>query len=286
METLNKIETLEWKRHDTEWVSKREQEWLQVEFWLGTIKPLKKCMKPIRDYFMTGKMPNWKAFRDWDNPSRHLDLFVFLWLHPSRDRERLSRLCELYTSSTQITPSDIDVGVANLLDSQIIRATAPYKTMQRFNFPYLSGKGELLFDVILMDDKVCDRLNYLKSRPGFVASHIFGSYQWFPSVKKWLKLEKLLPIQMEMLLQYDQPLQWWFKGMEEDKDFFTLRGIEYSQDVFPLIAESLRLIYNFDFEAEGPSPRSDFVRKVLPLLDQCSIAPEVKAIWEDVKAGS
>src|SRR5688572_11362615 len=99
--SLEKIDTSYWKTKDAEWVAQREAQWPAIERMVGAERR-KSEINVIKDYFMRGKMPNWKKYKEWNGDCRHVDLKVFLWLHPSDDHEVLKSLYKTYMESALI----------------------------------------------------------------------------------------------------------------------------------------------------------------------------------------
>lgn len=284
---LDKIDTSYWLLDNKEWVANREAEWPKIEFMLKNYKPLKKNMNPIKDYFLKGKMPNWNAYKDWDDSSRHLDLFVFLWLHPSSGYDVLTNLCSEYLASDLIVYEDVKSGFNAFLDSQIIMACShyqPYETIDDVSWPFLSGKGELLFSVMMGEDY--DAEFELPGNSSCKKEITFSlpkdTLSTICNMGHWLDIERMLPINNDMLLQYDQPLEWWYESVK-DVDYFNLKK-RYRRQI-PSFERALYQIFHFDTEKEGDTCRTRFVYKIRKILDEREFIPEFKQMWEDVKAG-
>jgi len=294
--TLQKIDTSYWKKSDPKWVKAREAYWPKVEFMLLAYKTKKKGLNPIKDYYLRGKMPNWKSFKDWGDIDRHLDIFLFLWLHPSWDEAVLTELRNLYINSDLIVYRDVAKGISNFLDSQAVIASNPhYRSMKRVGFPYIEGHGELLFKVLFGDptateiDLECQahykiRKPYSspgrpKYKPYFLP--VLG-YSMLCLMGRWLCTKKMLPIHEDFLFQYDQPLEWWYKGLATQKDFFK---DDYNQRSIWSYQEALYCIHHFNTDEEGDTCRTQFVEKIRKILDEREVAPEIEEIWAGVKSG-
>lgn len=284
-DTLKKIDTSYWKLDDPVWVAEREQCWPTIEFMLQIYKPKKKNLSPIKDYYLRGKMPNWKGLKDWENDERHLDLFMFLWLHPSWDEVVLGELRDLYITSDLIIAQDVRKGFGGFLHSQINIAAAPYRHMKQVRFPYIQGKGELLFKVMMGDPGVaeyevqghptlCKKEVYQLPRERLVSIGTMGA---------WLCIERMLPIHHDFLFQYDQPLEWWYDSVK-DSDFFS-SGNEFNMQLVPSLEKALWRIHHFDTEKEGDTCRTHFAYKIRKILDEREFVSEFKQMWLDVKAG-
>jgi len=283
--SLKKIDTSYWKTDDPEWVAKREAYWPAIEHMLNHYKSKKKkALNPIRDYYLRGKMPNWKGLKDWDDSFRHLDIFCFLWLHPSWDENLLTELRDAYISSDLIIYEDVSHGFGTFLDSQIIGPTSHVWTMDKLNYPYLEGHGELLFRVLMGDRSITEY--EIQGYPTYGEKKIFKIPQTslihIASMGAWLRMERLLPFNNEFLLQYDEPLEWWYESVK-DVDYFNLN--EFNKKQKPHFPRSLYRIHHFDTEKEGDTCRTRFAHKIRKILDERDFTPELKQMWLDVKAG-
>lgn len=281
---LNKINTSYWSLDDAEWVAQREAKWPAIELMVKGFKSKKKSLNPIKDYYLRGKMPNWKGLMYWDDTSRHLDLFMMLWLHPSWDKAVLSELRDAYMASDLVTLDDIKVGFGKFLYSQIQVAASPYRHMQQVRFPYVEGKGELLFDVMMGDRGITE---YELASPT-----LLGKKQVYTMPREhldaittmgaWLTIENLLPVNEGFLFQYDGPLEWWYECCETNDDYFEN---DTHKKYKPYFEKALWRIHNFDTEKECDTCRTRFVHKIRKILDEREFIPEFKQMWLDVKAG-
>ncbi|WP_444914062.1 hypothetical protein [Microbulbifer sp. TRSA007] len=282
---LIKIDTSYWRRDNPEWVASREKYWPVIEFMIQAYKPKKKNRNPIKDFYFRGKMPNWKAYKYWDDASRHLDLFMMLWLHPSWDNKVLTELRNSYMASDQVTLSDIRVGFGNFLDSQINIPACPYRHMREVRFPYIEGKGELLFDVMMGDRNITEY--ELASETLLGRKQIYTMpkerLQTVATMGAWLAIEDLLPVGEGFLFQYDEPLNWWYESVKES-DFFVSPS-DYDLRGLPSIEKGFWRIHNFDTVKEGDTCRSRFAHKIRKILDEREFVEEIKTIWSRVKAG-
>jgi hypothetical protein len=283
--SLKKIDTSYWKTDDPEWVSKREAYWPAIERMLFSVKSKKKkALNPIRDYYLRGKMPNWKTLKEWEDSSRHLDIFLFLWLHPSWDEQVLTELRDAYISSDLVIYEDVSYGFGIFLDSQIQAPTWHYWSMSKIHNPYLDGHGELLFRVLMGDREITEY--EIQGHPTYGEKKVFeiphGSLSTIDTMGVWLCLQRLLPVNEQFLLQYDEPLEWWYESVK-DVDYFNLNDFNRKQK--PHFPRSLYRIYHFDIEKEGDTCRTRFVNKIRNMLDEREFFPEFKQMWLDVKAG-
>jgi hypothetical protein len=283
--SLKKIDTSYWKIGDPEWVAKREAYWPAIERMLFSVKSKKKkALNPIKDYYLRGKMPNWKALKDWEDSSRHLDIFLFLWLHPSWDEQVLTELRDAYISSDQVIYEDVFKGFAIFLDSQIQAPTWHYWSMSKIHYPYLDGHGELLFRVLMGDRTITEY--EIQGHPTFCEKKIFElpceELSAIATMGSWLCLKSMLPVNEGFLLQYDEPLEWWYECVK-DIDYFNVDP--FNQKTKPSLIKALYRIHHFDTDNEGDTCRTRFVKKIRRLLDERDFIPEFKQMWLDVKAG-
>jgi hypothetical protein len=126
----------------------------------------------------------------------------------------------------------------------------------------------------------------IQGHPTYCEKKIFkmpiGSLIDIASMSEWLILKKLLPINEDFLLQYDEPLEWWYESVK-DVDYFNLNDLNRKQK--PHFPKLLYRIYHFDIEKEGDTCRTRFVKKIRNMLDDREFFPEFKQMWLDVKAG-
>lgn len=283
--SLDGIDTSYWKTGDKPCAADRKASWPKIAYMLSSYKE-KKALTIIKQYYLAGKMPNWKKLKGWGDSSGHLDIFVFLWLHPSWDKDVLKSLHKTYLTSDLIIGRDVLEGYRNLLNSQITAAACPYTSVKEINFPYIEGHGELLFDIFYGD------LQQVESGIAANAALSSGQPLILPTggglfnaitIVHWLKLEAMLPFHNEFLLQYDAVLELWYKGCSSDPDFFKKPRINKLRA--PVLEEALYHIYHFDTEKEGDTCRTRFVYKIREMFDEREFIPAFKKMWENVKSG-
>lgn len=286
---IKKIDTSYWKLDDPEWVTQREADWPEIEFMIADFKTKKKAINPIKDYFLRGKMPNWKGFKDWDDIDRHLDLFMFLWLHPSWDKAVLTELRDAYIASDLIVYEDVRTGAYNFLFSQITMTSIWYPyPKEKISNPDLKGKGPLLLDVIMGDPNISQY--EIEDRAGCIRrkKQIFefpsGEYSDLSSAASWLKIKNILPINQEMLLQYDNALEWWYRGVANDDEYFEKKQNKNEVTIGEYYI-ALYWIHYFDTEISTNPCQINFTHKIRKILDERDFVPFFKQMWLDVKAG-
>jgi hypothetical protein len=197
--SLEKIDTSYWKIKDAEWVAQREAQWPAIERMVGSERR-KSEINVIKDYFMRGKMPNWKKYKEWNGYCRHVDLKIFLWLHPSDDHEVLKGLYKTYMESDLIHERDVTLGYGSFVDNEFLRASSSRKTIDEYPFPFMGAKNIILFRVLFEDvDNATDRIRSLvggqvkfdkKAREIFE----FLGYQHFIRMWLWLLQDPNLPL--------------------------------------------------------------------------------------------
>lgn len=282
------IDTSYWKIKDPQWMAQRKAEWPRIEAMLKGPKS-GKGKTAIKQYFITGKMPDWDKFRDWNSTERHLDLFMFIWLHPSWDEVVLKPLRDGYITSKVITLDDIQVGLGGFLGWGIVSASQDYSKASEEELSqclHTDGHNEVLFNV-LMGDLDCTRYelefknNYLGSE-AVVLNLPQGSLSQVCTMAAWLCVTTMHPINTDMLFQYDKPLEWWYRSCEKDEGFFNRNLNKKSQ---PYYEKALWRIHHFDTEKEGDTCRTRFVHKIRRILDERPFIKEFETMWQRVKSG-
>ncbi len=286
---LEKIDTSYWKIKDAEWVAQREAQWPAIERMVG-LERKKSEINVIKDYFMRGKMPNWKKYKEWNGDCRHVDLKVFLWLHPSDDHEVLKSLYKTYMESDLIHERDVILGYGSFVDHEFLSATALWDSLEEYPFPFLGAKNIILFRVMFED------VEYAKNRiRGLVggqanydkeAREIFEclGYHHFLHMTGFLLQDIKSPLCFNNLYQYDDVLEWCLTTLTVNKEKEFLEGLhtpEYRQS----FQASLYRLHIFDAEKEGDTCRTRFIHKIRKILDERTFVPEFKQMWEDTKAG-
>jgi hypothetical protein len=281
------IDTTYWKTNDPTWMAERKAAWPRIE---GMLKGVKdgKGKTAIKHYFLKGKMPDWDKFADWDNTDRHVDIFMFLWLHPSWDEALLSRLREEYISSELIVYDDLRAGFGKFLSWGTVRACQDYSRNSEEEKRYIlhtDGHNELLFRVLMGD---LNRTDYEIARPvTFGPKQIYHIPQCdFINIRamgRWLCIKEMHAINNDMLFQYDLPLEWWYRGCTKNEDYFTTSTLKQRQK--PSAEKALWRIHNFDTVKEGDTPRTRFVHKMRTILDERPFIKDVEDMWRRVKAG-
>ena len=282
------IDTSYWQTKDKDWVLERKAQWEVIAPML--VQPKSgKGITAIKQYFLKGKMPDWDRFRDWNNDERHVDLFMFLWLHPSWDEEVLTELRNAYVSSDVIVYDDVRRGFGIFLSMGTVDASVDYseRVEEVPSWLHTDGHNELLFKVLMgnLESKEL-KLEFLDRGLGR-EKKIFRlpecKFSELSLASRWLLIDKMFPINNDMLLQYDLPLEWWYQSVK-GLDYFRLnkKNARSKSQYF----KALYRIHHFDTEKEGDTCRTRFVHKIRKILDERDFIPEFKQMWEDVKAGN
>ncbi len=285
--SLDEIDTSYWKLDNKEWMTKRKAKWPQIEAMLGCHKAKSKAISIIKAYYLSGKMPNWSALKAWDGYGRHVDIFVFLWLHPSWDERLLKELRDLYIYSDLIVRDDLARGFWFLYSTQNL-GIATVSSEGKVDFPNLEGRGELLFRVMMgepiqMTYEIIGASDLPKGRsyqkeyqlPGLDLGSMFMA-------GVWLSHSKMLPIHHDFLYQYDQPLEWWYQCCRHNDEYFTKPK---KMKEIPSLEKMLYRFHHFNTQKEGDTCRTRFVHKIRKILDEREFISEFKQMWEDVKSG-
>jgi hypothetical protein len=273
------IDTSYWLTEDPEWVAARKEHWLKIEpMLLGQGQKSKKAITIIKRYFLQGAMPGFEKLKSWKSYERHLDIFCFIWLHPSWDEALLTQLRDAYVSSSLIVENDIIFGLGTFLDSGKIMASQNYTLAEMKDLMHTDGHNELLYEVLMGDlaiahipefhEQICDK-------PKERITSIF-------TMTKWLCDEAANSMMEDCLYQYQQVLEWWYLHCPVEEEFFE--KFKYKKKI-PVCKKALYRIHHFDIEKEGDTCRTHFVTKMRKMLNERDFIPAFKQMWLDVKAG-
>lgn len=287
---LNKIDTSHWLESDLVWLEARQAAWPHIEERLfKALFKSKRAVTILKQYYLNGKMPAWLKLKDWGSHERHLDIFCFLWLHPSWDRSVLSKLRDAYLSSDLTIEEDIRIGFGEFLRNGIAHACEPARENSIPHFIDLGGNNELLFEVLFDDLSITQH-----EIQGYTTGDLVVQYglpkRYFEmpraelsriaTMASWLCLEVLSEHNKDMLFQYDLPLEWWYQGCETDEGYFQKPRYKGTR---PGLEKALYRIHKFDTNREGDTCRTRFVHKIRKLLNEREFMSEFKQMWEDVK---
>lgn len=287
--SLEKIDTSYWKTIDKEWVEQRQAQWPYIERVIGPARR-KSEVNVIKDYFLRGKMPIWKKYKEWNGDCRHVDLKVFLWLHPSDDIEVLKSLYKTYMESDLIHELDVLKGYGSFVDNEFLRAAASKKTIEEYPFPFMGTKNIILFRVMFEDVEYAkDRIrslvggqaNYDKKARKLLE---FLGYHHFLRMWLWLLQDIKSPLCLNSLYQYDDVLEWCLTTFTPSKGKEFSDGL-HTREYLQEFQKALYCLHHFDTEKEGDTCRTSAIHKIRKILNERTFVPEFKQLWEDVKAG-
>lgn len=279
------VDTQYWQLSDPVWVKQRQSEWLSIEpMLLGTMNKSKKAITIIKRYFLKGIMPDFEKLKKWDSDYRHLDLFSFLWLHPSWDEQILTELRHAYVHYRLVTQEDVEIGLSEFMSSAQSRAGADYEPNEDVSFiARTDGHNELLFKILMGDLSIPYVPEYReKTRWRWQVARREEGIQDLLFKTKWLCNKHRHELAEDYLFQYDLPMQLWYEGSSKQQDFFTRK--KFSKKV-PYLDKALYRIHHFDDKKEGGTARSRFVKLARKYLDEGNFVAEFKQRWSDVKAG-
>lgn len=287
--SLESIDTSYWLTKDKAWMEERKAQWLAIEKVVG-LNRKKPEVNVIKQYFLRGKMPKWEKYNNWDDIFRHLDLMMFLWLHPSDAPDVLKPLYRAYMESDLIHAQDVVLGYGSFVDYEFLSATSPYPSLEDYPFPFLGKKSIILFRIMFDDiDYAKDIiLRLVGGKDSFdrSAKHLFEflGYLHFLYMRNWLLQDVKSPLMLNCLYQYDEVIRWCMTTLTENKTSEFLEDIKPSAGL-KSYQKALYCIHHFDTEKEGDTCRTRSVHKIRKILDEREFVSEFKQIWLDVKAG-
>jgi len=279
---LEEMDLSYWQTDNKEWIIERHAQWAKIEpMFVESIEKSKRARGILKRYFIKGELPDFKELRDWRPLEGHLDLFCFIWLHPSWDEQVLKPLRDLYLTIPWLDSDNIDVGFgllqyfARSLPCQVPDDDMPGVDMTAY--VAVAQHNEVLFNVLMAN---IDEGTYqlAKTTRKF---HLLD-YSILAPQSKWLALERLEPINTYMMFQYDLPLEWWYNSFKNNREL--LRQLKKPEVKIQMYRYFYRL-NDFDIEKEGDTCRSLFVNKIRKILDEREFFPEFKQMWLDIKAG-
>ncbi len=277
------IDTSYWQVSDKSWLEERKESWLSVEpMFQGSAYKSKKALTIIKRYYLKGIMPDFEKLKDWQSDERHLDLFCFLWLHPSWDKAVLTELRDAYVSYEFTQKEDVELGVNVFFAYAAIRAGGKYKKQDDdTDVLQTHGFNELLFNVIMgdVDNSTIPEAgradwSCAKRRPELDDIH---------EMSRWLGHDFVSQVAQDCLYQYANYLEYWYQCCETSEDYFSKN---YNDRMLPHIKNGLYRIHNFDVEKEGDTCRSRFVLKMRKMLDEREFISAIKDMWQQAKAGT
>ena len=289
---LDSIDTSAWKVKDKGWKSERAEKWLELEKVLSENRR-KSELNVIKQYYLRGKMPNWEKYKNWDNlgRGRHVDLFLFLWLHPSSDLDCLTGLCRDYINCGCIHHNDLN-GFDAFLYSEFNCAVDPDSGSKLYKFDLADGKNIVVFRAWINNFELfSDRLDYMvesarggRSAKGLAVLIRCKKYFSFINFKRWLLCDSEVKLTRSCLFRYHDVIEWVFTGLHSGAESGLLDSIKYNEGLVSY-QKALLCIFNYDASVEDGTGRARSVLQLRKLLDEYPYATEFKKIWEDVKSG-
>jgi hypothetical protein len=287
------IDTCFWKNKDSDWKENRKNRWVEIEKILIGLDKSKKGISIIKQYYNKGKMPSWKKLEEWDSHERHLDLFCFLWLHPSKDFDVLRGLRDQYVNSNEILKDDILLGLYSCKSigtsygtgagRGIDKAGGGYETVIMHSF----GNNELLFRLCFgnLEEthivRTLERKNYYTHMVEVKEERIEKPTMGLSSIRdfdRWLYLPELDDSTEDMLAQYKGILEWWKANFPKEKK----RRFEREM---PLIYVALYRIRKFDDQNFDCQRRLGFAKTLIRFLDEGGISPVITEMWDHINQG-
>lgn len=274
------IDTSHWKVNDDVWIEERKRTWDIIEkYYCGGREKTKKGMNIIKRYYMKGEMPDFESLRSWsDETTRHLDIYSFLWLHPSKDRALLTELRNQYVNSALVVEFDIRSGLSLLFDSGSMVPTYDPTSIDIESAFYSGGHNLLMFTIILGD--MSKEYYPENSEATWKIIKFNRGYQNIIEYGKWLCVKQPNFLSEDCLYQYDEYLQYWIKGCSLDSAHFQRI---FQEKTKPYFVKALHRINRFDADKEGDTARGRFVHKIRKLLDEHEFHPTLKELWAEVK---
>ncbi len=279
------IDTQYWQLGDPAWVKQRKSEWLSIEpMLLGTMNKSKKAITIIKRYFLKGIMPDFEKLKKWQNYERHLDLFSFLWLHPSWDEQVLTELRHAYVHYRLVLQEDVEIGMFTFIEHASTWSSQDYEPERDVSdIAHTGGYNELLFKVLMGDLSIPYIPEYReKTRWRWQIARREEGIQDLLFKTKWLCNKHRHELAEDYLFQYELPMQLWYESSSKQEDFFTRK--KFARKV-PYLDKALYRIHHFDEKKEGDTARSRFVKLARRYFDERDFPAEFKQRWLDVKAG-
>ncbi len=288
------IDTSYWKTKDKDWMAERKSQW---EVLAPKLKERKhksqRAITIIKRYYLQGKMPNFEALSDWNPEYSHLDLFCFIWMHPSRDESLLRALRDDYMHYSLITEQNVWHGIGGLLADGEITATVPFikdgkpikdgRIADRATTCIFTNENEFLFDILIGD---LSQSRYPeRGGAGWSIDKLRGTFRNVFAMSRILCLEALHPINQDALCQYDNYLEYWYQSCLHVPSKGPYQIKNELLDEMEFIGRGLYRIHYFDTDKEGDTCRTRFVHKMRKILDEREFISEFSQLWQDVKAG-
>lgn len=321
MDYWDGFDTSHWKTSDKAWMAERKQHWLEVEKLLYVLDKNKKARSIIKQYFLKGQLPEWKKLHDWSQSSttRHLDLLLFLYLHPSRDDAVLRPLRDQFMNNPHARWNDRLIGFNGLwqiglsepasgslrmfrmadLEKELPAVAAslppapePFADCRGIEV-HTDGQNERLFNLMWPDVKLQTvrlpvTINTYYSR----APRYTLDYEDFPMMQHGFTLDTLWTMSQwlvrpeplnrgssDMIFQYERPMDLWYHHCAQS-------DVPQNAAWRELVMLAVYRIFHFDVDQEGPdSPRTRFVHRAQALLTQREFSASFQALIAAARSG-
>ncbi|MFL0807446.1 MAG: hypothetical protein K6L60_09175 [Oceanobacter sp.] len=287
---LNSIDTSYWKLKDKTWVAERKAAWPAIEKKLAPGRR-KSEVNVIKQYFMKGKMPNWEKYKNWGGSKRHVDIFVFLWLHPSSDVDVLTGVCRLYLNLEIIHFKDL-LGWDCFLYSEFRWIVDPRLVLNETDAIIVGVKNIAMFRAWISNyDLFRSRLFSMLGefsilgfprRPKVLC--YYQTYVSFLYFRHWLLCDSKSVVTQTCLYRNLDVLEWIFTNFDSKAEAEFIESMKYQVND-DLYKKSLYCIFNYDTSIEDGTGRAEAVLKLRDFLNEYPYLQEFKKIWEDVNSG-
>ena len=284
MDSLDKFKNDAWHLDDRLWMESRKRKWADLEPVLRAYaKPTKRGLTPVKNYFLTGRLPDWNKYRDWDNYDRHLDLFCFLWLHPSKDRSDIKKLFDMYMNSEGPLNEDIAVGYQLFLN--FFDECAHNPSNKTPHYLYVEDDDvQMLFDVMFLGQR--KRLGKTVGNDDKV-EYEYRSSSWgkMRCTLTWMSLSKYHFQEFRRLywMRYDVVLEWWYQSFKNIK----VEDVRYTGKLDVVAKRTLENFFRgficLNTKAMVSDLQIELYNKLFQIFDERELPEEVKQIWVETK---
>ncbi len=315
------FDTSHWKTTDKAWMAERRLQWLEIEPLLYLLDKNKKARGIIKQYFLKGTLPEWEKLHDWNqsSTSRHLDLLLFLYLHPSRDDAVLRPLRELFMDNPHALPADRLMGFTELcwgmgfvlpalggthmfrqseLEKQIPQSVAqlaqapePYADC-RLIVAHTHDSNERLFNLMWPEDATQHQVRLPVTRNTYFskAPRYPVDFEEFPLLRRPLELDQLWTMSQwlaspKALAPGARDMLFQYeRPLEVWYHFCAHEEVSNNAATRELLLIAVYRIFHFDQQGEGEdSPRTRFVARIKAMFEQREFSPSFQALLAVVR---
>ena len=292
------IDTSFWKLGDKEWCSKRKEEWAKKERIIETFHKPKYGVSILKRFFMKGVMPDWNKYYDKDDQyGRHLDLFCFLWLHPSNDYNVLKPLRDAYIEADDVLADDIRIGIRRCFNFAVRESVSamfsqidPETGADIPLWLHADGKTKLIFDLCygdLSEPKIrrvvfC-RTMLEKTRTEVITKPTLG-LDYIQFFSNWIYLQDLNQSNLDFILQHPGMLDWWYQSCPPKETV-------YPEDHWTILKKlqmyrALNKLFRYNLDTVAVPEQKEFAINLMHILDENSFPREFEEMWKNVKRGA